>query len=49
MCETSFYQLFLQGVGIVTIAILVGGAFFILTNPDPIDRLFDDEQKGGKK
>jgi hypothetical protein len=49
MCELSYYQLFLQAVGLVAIAVLIGAAIFVATDPDPVGKLFDDDKKGGKK
>jgi hypothetical protein len=49
MCELSLYQFFLQGVGLVTLAVLIGAAIFVVTDPDPVGKLFDDEKKSGKK
>lgn len=44
MCETSMYELFLQAVGLVTIAISVGALIFIASDPDPVAKLFNDKK-----
>jgi hypothetical protein len=49
MCELSLYELFLQAVGIVTIALIVVGLLMVAGGFE-IDLVTpDDDKKGGKQ
>jgi len=49
MCEISIYQYFLQAVGLVTLALLIGSVIFIAANPERVGNFMDHDKKGGRK
>lgn len=48
MCQSSFYELFLQGVGLVTLSILIVALILIISDLVSIDFVVTDEKNGKK-